>query len=163
VGVKEGVTMKLKAFHTAFTVSDMKRSLPFYRDLLGLKVVRDKVRRGKVFEQLTGFPGAALRVVVLEDGESGHLLELIEYLHPKGKRHRLRLCDAGATHISYYVDDLDEAYERLKAKGVRFHSPPITIRRGGRTVGKALYLYDPDGNIVELFEPHVGGKGAKAK
>ncbi len=151
--------MKLKAFHTAFTVSDMKRSLPFYRDLLGLKLVRDRVRRGKVFEQLTGFADAKLRVVVLEDSESGHLLELIEYLNPRGKRRKWKLCDAGAAHISYYIDDLDGAYERLREKGVRFHSPPVTIRRSGKTIGKALYLYDPDGNIVELFEPHVTGRG----
>lgn len=147
--------MKLKAFHTAFTVSDMERSLPFYRDLLGLKVVRDKIRWGKAFDEMTGFPNAKLRVVVLEDGESGHLLELIEYLNPKGKKRRWRLCDAGATHISFYVDDLDGAYERLRENGVRFQSPPVTIRRGGKTIGKVLYLYDPDGNTIELFEPHV--------
>jgi catechol 2,3-dioxygenase-like lactoylglutathione lyase family enzyme len=145
--------MKLKAFHTAFTVSDMERSLPFYRDLLGLQVIRDVVREGETFDRLTGFPNARLRVVVLTDGQSEHLLELIEYLHPRGEPHRWRLCDAGATHISYYVSDLDEAYERLQGKGVHFHSPPVVVQRDGRVVGKGVYLYDPDGNIIELFEP----------
>ncbi len=39
--------------HTGFNVSDMERSLEFYRDLLGLEVTNDIVFEGAILEQMT--------------------------------------------------------------------------------------------------------------
>jgi glyoxylase I family protein len=46
------------------------------------------------------------------------------------------------------VPDLDREYERLRDRGVRFHSPPQDLGAGIRCV----YSRDPDGNVVELQE-----------
>lgn len=54
--------------------------------------------------------------------------------------------------MGFYVADIQAAYERLLASGVRFNSPPQEIIRDGKLAGKALYLLDPDGITVELFQ-----------
>lgn len=59
----------------------------------------------------------------------------------------------GASHICFLVDDIEAEYKRLAAGGVRFNSPPVDIVRDGKPVGRALYLFDPDGITVELDQP----------
>ena len=52
--------------HTSFSVTDMDRSLAFYRDLLGMRVTLDLERTGEYIEQVVGFPDARLRIVGLK-------------------------------------------------------------------------------------------------
>ena len=51
------------------------------------------------------------------------------------------------------VDDLDAMYQELSRQGVEFVSPPVTIDAGANTGAKGLYLRDPDGFTIELFQP----------
>ena len=44
------------------------------------------------------------------------------------------------------------AYEELKARGVEFRSPPVEITAGANQGGWGVYLLDPDGITVELFQ-----------
>ena len=44
--------------HTGFVVSDMERSLAFYRDQLGLEIERDQVLEGEFISELVGYPDA---------------------------------------------------------------------------------------------------------
>lgn len=55
--------------------------------------------------------------------------------------------DAGITHICLDVVDSDGEYERLKAAGMQFISPPQAI-----FFVKTAFGRDPDGNLVELQE-----------
>ena len=50
--------------------------------------------------------------------------------------------------INYIVDDLDAILERLSAEGVR-----IDPRRETDAAGRFAWIYDPDGNKLELWEP----------
>ena len=55
--------------HTAFTVSDMERSLAFYRDILGMKVLWDSVQagveyKGPVCDKITGCPGTEQQMCI---------------------------------------------------------------------------------------------------
>ena len=53
------------------------------------------------------------------------------------------------------VDDgLDELVARLLAAGGTTATPePVVIDRGANAGGRALYVRDPDGHVLELFEP----------
>jgi len=83
--------------HTSFTVSDMDRSLAFYRDLLGMTLIMEIERQGAFIEQVVGFPGASLPIVGLKlRSGSDHVLELIEYRVPRGQRIDLRTCNVGS-------------------------------------------------------------------
>ena len=137
--------------HFALTVSDMERSLAFYRDLFGMEVVADRdVERGYV-EQITGVPGAHVRIVHTRG--HGVMLELLQYRRPAGERRARALPDAGSAHVCFVSDDLDADVERLRAAGATLRSPsPVTTTSGPNKGGRGVYLEDPDGNAVEVVQ-----------
>ena len=140
--------------HTGFVVSDMERSLAFYRDLLGLSEERNQILEGDFISQLVGYPNARLHIIYLGIGDTKHSVELIQYLNPPGESVALpSRNNVGATHLGVIVDDLDSFYEELSGKGVRFVSPPA-VREGAvyPMARKGCYLEDPDGNWLELLE-----------
>jgi catechol 2,3-dioxygenase-like lactoylglutathione lyase family enzyme len=148
----------IAADHTSLTVSDLERSVAFYTDL-GLEVILRQTPGGTYLQQITGFPDAQIRQVHLSLPAGGHRLELFEYVRPRGQPVRSRTCDPGSTHLAFVVDDLDAVYARLASRGVEFVSPPVTIDAGANAGGKGLYLRDPDGFTIELFEPAKGDAG----
>jgi catechol 2,3-dioxygenase-like lactoylglutathione lyase family enzyme len=85
---------------------------------------------------------------------SSHRIELFEYVEPRSEARTTEPRDVGVTHFCLVVDDLAELYERLRASGAAsFFSGPIEVDTGANRGGAALYLRDPDGIIVELFQP----------
>jgi len=53
--------------------------------------------------------------------------------------------------VNYIVDDMDALLERLKAEGVK-----IDDKRMNESYGKFAWIYDLDGNKIELWEPAPG-------
>jgi catechol 2,3-dioxygenase-like lactoylglutathione lyase family enzyme len=132
--------------HVGIYVSDLKRSLEFYNGLLGFPVVRDV--EVKVLN---------LHVVFLDAG--GFLIELLEP-HEKGGYARPPRNYFGLRQICLLVEDLQLAYEKLKARGIEFIEPPLEIVPG--QVSHAVFL-DPDGVHVELLQRHVPMQPGAAK
>ena len=145
-------------FHFSFTVSDLDRSVAFYRDLLGLELVHTQEQDNAYTRRLVGFPDAALRVAQLAvpgqpRGISTHDLELVEYVRPEGVRREGRINDPGAAHLAFTITDAWAAYERLTGAAVRFVSSPNAITAGVNVGGYACYFYDPDEIMLELLQP----------
>ena len=67
--------------HTGLVVSDMERSLAFYRDVLGLVEERSDVLEGDMISQLTGFENARIHIAYLGIGDMRHSVELVAYLY----------------------------------------------------------------------------------
>src|SRR5207245_1803245 len=91
-------------FHTGLTVSDLDRSIAFYRDLLGLELVTQWESAQPYLRTVVGFPEAELRIALLRlpgaaAGVSGHHLELLEYRAPRGARGDPRTCNPGNAHV----------------------------------------------------------------
>ncbi len=61
------------------------RTLGFYRDLLGLRVIADSTATASEVAELLGLDSVQLRIADLDSGD-GRVVELIEYLQPKGRR-----------------------------------------------------------------------------
>ncbi len=140
--------------HTSFTVSDLERSVGFYRDLLGLEVFGEGERHGGYFGRIVGYPDADARVALVRPRGSNHHIELFQYISPEPTTADLEPRLVGVTHVCLTVDDLDGLYARLLEAGVdTFVSPPVAIDGGANSGGSALYLRDPDGIILELFQP----------
>lgn len=147
-------------WHTSWTVSDLDRSIAFYRDLLGFELLATRVRTGRFIEQVVGFEGAELRIAALRIpgapvGQSGHHLELIQYVAPQGVKLDLRTCNVGAAHLALATDSIHETCERLARQGVALVSEPVPIPAapGIASGGYACYLRDPDGFTIELVQP----------
>ena len=136
--------------HACFTVSNMERSLAFYRDVLRMTILWDSVQagvayKGPVCDLITGCPGTEQHIVYL--GIGGSFLELVEYT-PTGKPlENNRASDTGAAHVCFKTEDINALYEKLLANKVTVHCSP---QKGLSNV--ILYFRDPDGIILEAIE-----------
>jgi catechol 2,3-dioxygenase-like lactoylglutathione lyase family enzyme len=144
-------------FHTGLTVSDLDRSIAFYRDLLGLELIAQWDSSQPYLRTVVGYPDAELRIALLRiprpgDGP-GHHVELLEYRRPRGARGDANTYNPGNAHIAFMVEDLDATYADLKARGVRFKSAPVPVTHGRNTGAKAVYLFDPDDITLEMIQP----------
>jgi catechol 2,3-dioxygenase-like lactoylglutathione lyase family enzyme len=152
---REGQAMPgvVGAHHTSFTVADLDRSLAFFRDRLGLDLVSARTIEDDYFARIVGLPGCRVRAALLRVPGSAHHVELFEYLTPPGLPHDPRPCDPGSTHLSLLVDDLPALYGRLRSEGVAFVSELVRIEAGPNAGGFGVYLRDPCGVLIELFQP----------
>jgi catechol 2,3-dioxygenase-like lactoylglutathione lyase family enzyme len=144
---------------TALTVSDMERSLRFYRDLLGFTVAAElppdaeRARWDAYHEQVSALPGAQIRVVYLAAPDGKTHLELIEYLRPKEETGPRRSFAApGTAIVALSVRDSAAAVARLREAGVEIVDDPVHYRSDDGVESYTTYLYDPDGNALCLFE-----------
>ena len=138
--------------HTGLTVSDLERSLHFWRDAMGMEVLFQQEKAGGYLEAIVGEPGAHVLMAHLAFGGEGPRIELFQYLAPGGGRHFSRPADQGFAHVCVACDDLGEWLERLIAAGGTPFSVPVEIDTGVNRGGRGVYLRDPDGHVVELFE-----------
>jgi len=148
-----GTTWRLgQIHHVGITVGDIERSVRFYRDLLGLTLVRRREVEADYVTQQTGYAGVRLSVASFESPGSGPSLELAQYVTHAGEQSDQATNRPGNSHLCLRVDNLRAAYQDLRAQGVRFRSEPVSITAGPNQGGLVVYLYDPDGHIVELFQ-----------
>lgn len=117
--------------YTMIVVSDMDRSVEFYRDKLGIPL---KFQSPEWTEFATGATTLALHGggVPAEGSPQGD----------PSKR-------AGACSIGFNVQDVDQTYEELKAKGIRFVMPPT--QREGEGIRLAVAI-DPDGLPISFAQ-----------
>ena len=138
--------------HTGITVSNLERSIAFYRDVIGMQVVMRQEKRGGYLGRITGYPNAYVRMAQLELPGGGHRLEIFEYVEPKGETKAANPCDVGITHTCFVVSDLGAVYDRLQSAGVACTSAPVEIDTGANRGGVGLYARDPDGAVIEFFQ-----------
>ena len=114
----------------ALPSSDVRRSVEFYRDTVGLTFIAE-FPPGLAFFQL-----GATRLLIEQHGESP---------------------SAGALYFE--VSDIDAAQSALAARGIRFESEPhLIFRDDAGTFGAPggeewmTFFKDPDGNVLALAE-----------
>jgi catechol 2,3-dioxygenase-like lactoylglutathione lyase family enzyme len=116
--------------HVALQVSDVERSVRFFRDVLGLEPMP---------RPAFGFAGAWFRIGPADPRGAGQELHLIE-----GRDERVFSSSRG-NHFAMLVESMADAERRLRELGVEFTGPK------DRPDGAAqIFLRDPDGNVVEL-------------
>jgi catechol 2,3-dioxygenase-like lactoylglutathione lyase family enzyme len=147
--------MKLSAVvHTGFTVSDIDRSIAFYRDKLGMQLIHRQQGTAPYLAKVTGFAGVQLEVAFLKLApDAPHTLELLQYKsHPSPPTDRATN-RPGNGHLCFQVDDIQAWYCALTGQGVPTISEPVQVTAGVNTGAWALYLRDPDGITIELYQP----------
>jgi catechol 2,3-dioxygenase-like lactoylglutathione lyase family enzyme len=138
--------------HVSVTCADLERSIAFYRDALGLPFLGRGESGDPELSTVSGLPGTKIRWAELDLG-GGQLLELIEYVEPKGEPLEQHTHDPGSGHIGLAVEDVDGLYERLVDLGAPVRSEPVELTEEGDWNGvRTLYLADPDGVTIELVE-----------
>jgi catechol 2,3-dioxygenase-like lactoylglutathione lyase family enzyme len=143
--------------HIAIGVRDMDKSLHFYRDLLGLKVSLDTMESIGGLKTLFTNPQKGKRRAVYMRFEDGPHASFIVLSQNPGETpgEAIKLDQVGVHHFAFWVDDLRERVEKLRAAGVPILVPPIetdTVAYGepaGKKVLTSLFQ-DPDGIIVQF-------------
>jgi catechol 2,3-dioxygenase-like lactoylglutathione lyase family enzyme len=114
-------------------VGDIKASLNFYQNLLGLEFVGETpVWFGKMYR--------------LRFGSSD--FKLIEPHSPPPKGAIGLEKQLGFRYVTFVIENLSELCRELQSKGIEFALPEKEIRPGVRIA----MVKDPDGNIVEFVE-----------
>jgi 3-oxoacyl-[acyl-carrier protein] reductase len=144
--------------HFSFTVSDIERSVRWYTDVLGLELVHRQRQANAYTRILVGIEDADLAVAQfkipsLSPRYSTHVLELIEYLSPRGAHNELVTSNVGVAHLALMVTDIHRRYDRLRQHGVVFVNAPVEVAEGANAGGWACYLRDPDGITIEFLQP----------
>jgi catechol 2,3-dioxygenase-like lactoylglutathione lyase family enzyme len=136
--------------HGGIIVSDMEKSLSFYRDLLGCEMISKDIVSGENIDKIVGLKNARMEIVNLRVGQSDDVLELLHYFNPPSKplSPDSQANDIGVGHICFKVYDMDKAYKYLSEKGVNFFSAP-QVNQDRETT--SVYFRDPDGIILELY------------
>ena len=105
-------------YHTGFVVSDMDRSLAFYRDLLGLEEERNSIVEDEFIGQLLGYPGVRIHTAYLGIGDTRHSLELVQFLDLQGGQvSPVALNNVGAAHLGFLVDDVGLLVQQSSGEG----------------------------------------------
>lgn len=143
--------------HTAITVSDTERSLKFYSDLLGFKVVFQGHNSGITQERLDGVPEPQVRISTLVPPTSPPAIEFLHYENPGGGSPvpaDSSPADMWHWEITAVVEDVAAAAAQLRAAGMRFLSSAVAaIPDPELGFSKAVLVLDPDHHAVRLVQP----------
>jgi catechol 2,3-dioxygenase-like lactoylglutathione lyase family enzyme len=129
--------------HVSIVSDELASHESFYHRVLGLKTVFDLKREGIVF---LADPTSIAR--------QGREAPCVEIIAPPGlwerERDFLEQHGPGIDHISFFVPDVDAAYEELRAKGALFHVDPVDFE-GTRLA----FFKDPNGLDIEIEQPYL--------
>ena len=134
----------MKMLHTMLRVGDLEKSIAFYCDILGMKLLRRKDYPGGEF---------TLAFVGYGDEKDNTVIELTynwgvsEY--DLGK---------GYGHIALGVDDIYGTCDRIKAQGGSVTREPGPMKHGSTVIA---FVEDPDGYKIELIQ--LGTQGSAKK
>ncbi|MAD16071.1 MAG: lactoylglutathione lyase [Alteromonadaceae bacterium] len=125
----------MRFLHTMLRVGNLDRSITFYTELLGMKLLRSS--ENKDYRYTLAFIGYG-------DEDSNTVLELTHNWDEDSY-------DIGTAygHIALGVDDVYQVCEQLKAKGADVYRDAGPVK-GGSTV--IAFVRDPDGYAIELIQ-----------
>jgi catechol 2,3-dioxygenase-like lactoylglutathione lyase family enzyme len=121
---------------TSVLVDDQDKALAFYTNVLGFVKKKD-----------IPLGDARWLTVVGKGDENGTELLLEPDKHPAAGPFKQALVQDGIPYTSFGVDDVNQEYERLKSKGVRFTQPPVNLGM----VTTAVFD-DTCGNLIQIAQ-----------
>jgi len=124
----------MKIALTSIPVHDPVAAFKFYTEVLG-------------FQKRLYMPEAGLAIVVSPEEPNGTGLLLEPNGNPISRNWQEGVYNAGLPIIVFGVDDVQQEYEKLKARGVVFKKPPVKTEWGIEAV-----LEDTCGNYVQIHQ-----------
>lgn len=120
--VSQESSFQASSLNVSLTVSDLRKSLEWYRDVLGFAVDREHEREGKLFA--VSLKAGNARILINQDNGA------------KGERAK----GAGFSMMFTTAQDIDAMANRIKALGTTLETEPMDMR------GMRMFrLVDPDG------------------
>lgn len=123
----------MKIVHTSITVKNMDESIKFYRDIMGMQLLRRRE-----------IPENKAEVAFLQDREGGDTLELTWW-----KEQIDWTTGDELDHLAFSVPNMDETMAKFKKAGVKVAKEPYSLK--GST-SRIAFIEDPNGIWLELIE-----------
>ena len=122
---------------TTLVVRSARRSMAFYRDVLGFTTAFDS----EITMSGSGYPagkaGDRIRLAMMQGNDTGGSLNgLLEHLDPRLPEPAERAVGIGDTVMVMQTEDLDRVHRQCKASGVKIYSPLIRSRSAGPTADR---------------------------
>ena len=144
--------------HTNISVTDLERSIAFYRDVLGYRVTMlapvDKPEF-RPYMHVNGDVTGQMAMLMVGDDVSSGMLELIQWDPPVENPTPIKTPgDPGILMIALEIKDetLEEARDRFKSQGVEIYSDVVHIELEGYPAFEGFIIKDPDGVQIELIK-----------
>ncbi|MEZ5493603.1 MAG: lactoylglutathione lyase [Pseudomonadales bacterium] len=127
----------MRLLHTMLRVTDLPRSIAFYTDVLGMRLLRQQ-----------DYPDGQFTLAFLGYGDEASNT-VIELTYNWG----LSSYELGTAygHIAIAVDDVQAAVDAMRAKGAKILREPGPMKAGTTVLA---FLEDPDGYRIELLAKH---------
>ena len=146
-----------RIYHVGLTVSDLERSIAFYRDVLGLEFQGEIFMEGEETDKMFRRVNCKARVAYLNGSKAIEAppVELIQFVNNEVKKVPSDLFTTSISEVCFYTDDIDSAYKHLVDNNVECLSEPqySDFRADGFGESRAFYFRDPDGIILEMMQP----------
>ncbi len=138
-------------------VSNLDRSLAFYRDVLGMEITTPP-GTPRANPALVSEAGAVMRTVILKVPGGTFSMELVEFSGVTLKPVEPRIQDGGAIMLAMAVRDLDGKLAAAKRLGLRILTKdgvPFTNEGRNGARNRAVMVRDADGFVVEFTDSSV--------
>ena len=125
----------MRLLHTMLRVGDLERSITFYTEVLGMRLLRRK-----------DYPGGRFTLAFVGYGEESDttVLELTHNWDTSSYE-----IGSGYGHIAIGVADIHDVCDQIRSKGGRVAREPGPMKNGTTVIA---FVEDPDGYRVELIE-----------
>lgn len=131
--------MKVRSSYTRLLVSDIEACFFFYRDVMEFDVTVEDLNEG-----YAEFAVADMKLALFRRQEMAEMI---------GNANKLTNVESqDKVVLTFIVLDLEEAYQQLKHKGIKFTIEPLNNPYYGI---KTAYFRDPDGTLIGLFQTMV--------
>ena len=146
-----------RIYHVGLTVSDLDRSIAFYRDILGLEFQGEIFMAGEETDRLFRMKNTKARVAYLNGSKAIEAppIELIQFVDNKVKKVKGNLFTTSISEVCFYTDDIERVYNSLIENHVECLSEPqyFDFRTNELGESRAFYFRDPDGIVLEMMQP----------
>lgn len=144
-------------YHVGLTVSDLDRSIAFYRDVLGLRFLGEIQMEGPETAAMFRRAGCQARVAYLNGSDQLNMpqVELIQFTDSEARKQPADLFTTSVSELCFYTDDIDQVYKNLLQNQVDCLSAPqsFDFTEAGFGKSRAFYFRDPDGIVLEMMQP----------
>ena len=154
----------------AHAVKSLDKTVPFYRDVLGLPssgrrypLAQEPQPLDAAMSRFTATQGASFRAAGFFIPGANFGWELTEFTGISRKAGRFEIQDPGSATLALMVRDIDKVMARVKASGttiVTAGGAPVNPTGNPTSKMREIVLRDPDGFFVELQQPDPLPTGA---
>ena len=153
----------MRFHHMAIFVSDMAEAIHLWRDVMGFKLIVDRI----IPDGDVAGPGVYMYAKLLDDifkvtdarskmallvSEEGALIELQQCENPKIKttpKENLRYGHTGFHELGLVCDDIDAFFEKVQKAGYETQTDYVWTCSD---IGRSFLFYDKDGNMIQIWE-----------